>query len=141
LAAFHGQHVLLCRDGDLLRLEAGQSERDAIVILPDACDVVGRIVVLALQPERIVDEVEQAIETDGRPPDGGEIEVSHSHILHLSNMDIRGAQRAAAPLDFADPRMGECSRRESASYLCRPKIRRAKSADYVRNGSWPCKNT
>src|SRR6266849_5141760 len=107
LAAFHGQHVLLCRDGDLLRLEAGQSERDAIVILTDACDVVGRIVVLALQPERIVDEVEQAIETDGRPPDGGEIEVSHSHILHLSNMDTRGAQRAAAPLDFADPRMGD----------------------------------
>jgi hypothetical protein len=43
LAAFHGQHVLVCRDGDLLRLEAGQSERDAIVILTDACDVVGRI--------------------------------------------------------------------------------------------------
>src|SRR5205823_13018816 len=50
------------------------------LILTDACSVVGRIVVLALQPERIVDEVEQAIETDGRPPDGGEIEVSHSHI-------------------------------------------------------------
>src|SRR5260370_19814765 len=109
LAAFHGQHVLLCRDGDLLRLEAGQIERDAIVILTDACDVVGRVrvIVLALQPERIVDEVKQAIETDGRPPDGGEIEVSHSHILHLSNMDTRGAQRAAAPLDFADPRMGD----------------------------------
>src|ERR1700730_5849251 len=107
LAAFHGQHVLLCRDGDLLRLEAGQSERDAIVILTDACDVVGRIVVLALQPERIVDEVEQAIETDGRPPAGAETEVSHSHILHLSNMDTRGAQRTAAPLDFADPRMGD----------------------------------
>src|SRR5712672_4311480 len=51
LAAFHGQHVLLCRDGDLFRLETGQSERDAIVVLTDACDVVGRIVVLALQPE------------------------------------------------------------------------------------------
>src|SRR5712664_3526115 len=62
---------------------------------------------MSLQPERIVDEVEQAIETDGRPPDGGEIEGSHSHILHLSNMDTRGAQRAAAPLDFADPRMGD----------------------------------
>ena len=42
LVAFHGQHVLLCRDGDLLRLETGQSERDAIVVLTDACDVVGR---------------------------------------------------------------------------------------------------
>src|SRR5258708_3223379 len=106
LAAFYGQHVLLCRDGDLLRLEAGQSERDAIVILTDACDVVGRVIVLALQPERIVNEVKQAIETDGRPPDGGEIEVSHSHILHLSNMDTRGAQRAAAPLDLAEPGRG-----------------------------------
>src|SRR5882762_5888246 len=81
LAAFHGQHVLLCRDGDLLRLETGQSERDAIVVLTDACDVVGRIVVLALQPKRIIDEVEQTIEPDGRPPHGGEIEVSHNHIL------------------------------------------------------------
>src|SRR3981081_3165105 len=81
LAAFHGQHVLLCRDGDLLRLETGQSDRDAIVVLTDACDVVGRIVVLALQPERIIDEIEQTIEPDGRPPHGGEIEVSHNHIL------------------------------------------------------------
>src|SRR5882724_10919908 len=81
LAAFHGQHVLHCRDGDILRLETGQSERDAIVVLTDACDVVGRIVVPALQPERIIDEVEQTIEPDGRPPHGGEIEVSHNHIL------------------------------------------------------------
>src|SRR5216683_7833846 len=81
LAAFHGQHVLLCRDGDLLRLEAGQSERDAIVVLTAACDVVGRVVILALQTKRIIDEVEQTIEPDGRPPHGGEIEVSHNHIL------------------------------------------------------------
>src|ERR1700682_2698768 len=81
LTPFHGQHVLLCRDGDLLRLEAGQSERDAIVVLTDACDVVGRVVVFALQTKRIVDEAEQTIEPDGRPPHGGEIEVSHNHIL------------------------------------------------------------
>ena len=64
--------------------------------LADARDVVGRIVVLAQKAGRVVDEVEQPVEADGGAPDWGEVEISHSHILHLSNMDTRGAQRAAA---------------------------------------------
>src|SRR5450759_733688 len=71
LAAFHRKHVLLRGDGDLFGHEAGKRQRDAIVLLTGSLDVVGRVVVLAPQPERIVDEVEQAIETDGRSPERG----------------------------------------------------------------------
>ena len=53
------------------------------LLLAGADDVVGRIVALILKALLIVvDEIEQALKTNGRARKGREIEVPHSHILH-----------------------------------------------------------
>ena len=68
LAAGDRQLVLLSSDCDLLRREAGDRQRNPIAILTGTDDVVGGIVVLAVQPLGVVDEIEQAIEADAGPP-------------------------------------------------------------------------
>jgi hypothetical protein len=57
-----------------------------VVVLTDAFDVVGRVVVPAHPPDGILHEVSQAIEADRRLPDGRKIKGVHSHILLSSNM-------------------------------------------------------
>src|ERR1700730_7168251 len=47
LPALEGQHVLLDRQFDLIRLESGERDRDLEVVLVEAFDVVGRIALLA----------------------------------------------------------------------------------------------
>jgi hypothetical protein len=67
-AARDRQQVLLSRDRDVVRREARNRQRDAVRVLARAHDVVGRVVVLPFEHLGIVEEIEQAIEADGRPP-------------------------------------------------------------------------
>jgi hypothetical protein len=62
------QLVLLGGDRDFVGGESRQRQRDAVAVLAGADDVVGRVVVLAVQALGIVDEVEQALEADAGPP-------------------------------------------------------------------------
>src|SRR5580704_7492902 len=80
-AARYGEQVLLGRHGKVLRGEPGDRERDPIGVLARARNVVGRVVVLIFGVLAVVDEVEQVIEADRRPPKGSEVVVPHSHIL------------------------------------------------------------
>src|ERR1700730_12904125 len=80
-AARYDEQVLLGRHGKILSGEPGYRERDAIGVLARARNVVRRVVVLIFCVWAVVDEVEQVIEADRRPPRGSEVVVPHSHIL------------------------------------------------------------
>ena len=62
LAALHGKHILLCRDGDLLRREARKRERDPVLIFTGALNVVRRVIFLACQPRQVIDEIVKKFE-------------------------------------------------------------------------------
>lgn len=65
LAGFDGQHVLLGRDGDVLRAEARQRQGDLVEILAGPLNVVGGVVVLVAGSKRLVEKIENAVEADG----------------------------------------------------------------------------
>src|ERR1700747_3156331 len=73
-----------------------------IGVLTGPLDVVGRVIVVARHAQRTVDEIEKAIEAYRRPPEGGRIEGSHSHIL-LRATWIRGGRTPCPAPVFAGP--------------------------------------
>src|ERR1700761_9443694 len=72
LPAFEGQDVLLDRQFDPVGLESGERDRDLEVVLVEAFDVVGGIALLA-DTLGGFGEVEQTVESDGRPEQGRKI--------------------------------------------------------------------
>src|SRR3546814_213866 len=79
LAAADGQHILLRGDVDLVSLEARDRHRDAEMVVGDLLDVEGRIIV---RRTARLEEIEQAVETDGRAAIGGPVEtVTHGSFL------------------------------------------------------------
>src|SRR5579863_5774272 len=64
-----------------------------------------------------IDEIKQAIETDGRPPERVKVKVSHSHILLLSNMDTRAPDASGAR--WPDPDRGVRRREQRGENLVR----------------------
>ena len=64
LLAPDGQQVLLGDDLDLVAAEAGDRDRDAIVILGGALEVEGRVIV-GRRPRAGLQQVEQPVEADG----------------------------------------------------------------------------
>src|SRR3954447_16712735 len=83
LAAFDRQHVLFGGDGDFIRRKASQRQRDLVAVLSEPLDVAGWVVVVAAAVLRRVNEIEEAVKSDGRPPQGCEVVSSpHSQILH-----------------------------------------------------------
>src|SRR5215207_3890957 len=72
------ERVLLLDEFDLRRGEARHRHGDAILVVARLLDVVGWPV---RGRGRLIEHVEQPIEADGRPVQGGEV-VPHSHILH-----------------------------------------------------------
>src|SRR6202012_3729388 len=80
LATFEGQDVLLDRQLDLVRLEAGERDRDLEAVLVEAFDIVGGIPLLAHALGGF-GEVEKTVKADGRPKEGRKINSAHSQIL------------------------------------------------------------
>ena len=70
LAAFDGDDVLLCSDRDFIRRETRDRQRDLVTVFGQPFDVVGRIAFLGAALGGL-GEVEQTIETDGRPESYG----------------------------------------------------------------------
>src|SRR5450631_3146547 len=89
LVAFDGDHVLLGRHRDLVGREAGNHQRNLVAVVAAPFDVVGGIIVLASAPGGF-NEVEKAVETDGRTPKGREVVTAHSQILQRAKW-IRAA--------------------------------------------------
>src|SRR6201996_1562479 len=80
LAAFEGKHVLLDGQGDFVRREAGERDRNLEAVLVETFDVVGGIGFLAHALGGF-GEVEQTIKSDDRPVQGRKIYSAHSQIL------------------------------------------------------------
>jgi hypothetical protein len=57
-------------DTDLLRLEASDRKRNAVLVLTGSNDVAGGIIVLRLKPKALVHQVKQPIKADTGPPEG-----------------------------------------------------------------------
>src|SRR6202000_2010127 len=87
--ALQREDVLLDREFDFIRLESGERDRDLEVILVEAFDVVGGIALLAHTLGGF-GEVEQTVESDGRPEQGRKIYSAHSQILLKSKMVTGG---------------------------------------------------
>src|SRR5215218_912153 len=82
LAASDDQHVLLSRDVNLVGLEAGDGELDAVFVLALLDEIEGRVVFLTLPQRTVLQHVEQAVEADRGTPIGRKIEsATHSLVL------------------------------------------------------------
>ena len=83
LPTFHRQDALFCRDLDFVRRETGDRQRDLVAVFAHALDVARRVILLrAGLLLRGIDEIEQAVKADGRPPKGSKVVGSpHSQIL------------------------------------------------------------
>src|SRR5215213_10324394 len=68
LTALYRKHMLLSRNGDLVRREARNSQRDLILVLADPLDVVWRVTLFTTPAQRLISEVEKAFEPNGRAP-------------------------------------------------------------------------
>src|SRR6185437_2126948 len=102
LAALERQDVLLDRQLDLVRPEAGERHRYLEAVPVEAFDVVGGIAFLAHALGGF-GEVEQAVEADGRPEQGRKIYSAHSQIL-LGAKWLRAApDTSGARLKWRDP--------------------------------------
>ena len=98
MLALDGQRVLFRFDREVAFAEAGDRDRDAIVVLAGALDVVGRI---ARRGFKAVEHREQPVEADGRTIEGSKIESSHGISSYLS--DMRAVRRMAGPIARAQP--------------------------------------
>ncbi len=81
LAAFHDEQVLLRGDVDFVGFEPGDGKRDAVLVIAAAFDVERGVIVPGLCARLALQQVEQAVETDGGAAIGGKIETCHWHIL------------------------------------------------------------
>src|ERR1700688_3784452 len=80
LVALDGDHVFPGCHRDLVGRKAGNRERNLVAVVAKPFDVVGGIIVLAGALGGF-NEVEKAVETDGRTPKGREVVSAHSQIL------------------------------------------------------------
>src|SRR4051794_40568694 len=105
LAAGDDQHVLLRGDVDLVGLEPGDRELDAIVVIAELDEVERRIILLRLPGRAVLEHVEQAVETDGGTPERRKVEsTTHSLVLLLmSKAGTRPQAPAPAPRPKGQP--------------------------------------
>ncbi len=96
LLAADDQHVLLGGDVDLVRLEAGDRQLDAIIVVAKLDQVERRIIFLALAGAAVLEHVEQPVEADGGAPIGRKVE-STTHVLSSILSNKAGRQRRVGP--------------------------------------------
>src|SRR5690606_9811978 len=104
LGAGDGERLLLHVDADLVLPEAGDRHGDAVLVLAQPLDVVGRVAGRALiEPGHRVDEFEQPVEADGGAIKGGKIDGSHDRCPPMEATCViclpHGLSRSAEPLD------------------------------------------
>src|SRR5437879_5279782 len=102
LAAFQGQRILLGRERDFVRREPGERHRNLEAVFVETFDVVGGIGLFG-GPLDLVENVEKAVETDGRPPQGSPI-IPHSQILLRARWVRAGAGHLPAPASTTGPK-------------------------------------
>jgi len=76
-----GQQILLRRDRELVRGEAGDRDGDAVGVLALLLDVARWIIVARLVAGCVLHQVDHAFETDDRAIERRKIEFRHIHIL------------------------------------------------------------
>src|SRR6267143_5270502 len=123
LAAFDRHRVLFGSDGNLVSREAGDGERNLIAVFAQPLDVVGRVVILA-GALRGFNEVEKAVEADGRTPEGCEVVCAHSQILQRASWiraapDTTGARLKAEPIRRPDRRTAAAKKLENRDLVSR----------------------
>src|SRR6202051_2600276 len=101
LVALDGDHVLLGRHRDFVGRKAGNRERNLVAVVAEPFNVVRGIIVLAGALSGF-NEVEKAVETDGRTPKGREVVSAHSQILQRAKWvraapDTTGARLKSPP--------------------------------------------
>src|SRR4051794_32043661 len=99
LISLDGHRVLLGSHRDFVGCKARNRKRNLVAILAETFDVVGRIVVLAGTLCRF-NEVEKAVEANGRTPQGGEVVSAHSQILQGAKWIRTTPDTAGARLSF-----------------------------------------
>src|SRR6185312_15586031 len=102
LAAFERQHVLLDRESDFIVRKSGDRHRDLEAVLVETFDVVGGIALFG-GPLDLVENVEKAVEPDGRPPQGSPI-IPHIQILLGARWVRAGSDTVRRPSHSAGPR-------------------------------------
>src|SRR5690606_6275770 len=85
LGTLDGEVVLLGLDHEVALGKAGDGDRDAVGIVTDLFDVVGRVG-LGLLADEAIEAIEQPVETDGRTVEGGEIVGLHGTFSSVSNV-------------------------------------------------------
>src|SRR5690349_12741487 len=95
LAAFEREDVLLDRQCHLVRREAGERDRNLEAVLVETFDVIGGIALFG-GPLDVVENIEKAVEPDGRPPEGSPI-IPHSQILLGARWIRAGSGHRPAP--------------------------------------------
>jgi len=80
LLAADEQHVLLGGDVDLARLEPGDGQLDAILVVAKLDQVERGVVLLGLAGAAVLEHVEQPVEADGGAPERRKVE-STTHVL------------------------------------------------------------
>src|SRR5262249_32979998 len=78
LLAAHRDGLLLHVDVELVLAETGHRHGDPVLVVAQALDVVGRIAhSVAIEARGAVQQIEQAVEANGRAIEGAEIKMSH----------------------------------------------------------------
>ena len=68
-------------DLELVLVEAGDRHGDAVLVIAEALDVVGRVSV-GIDAADAVHQLGETVEADRRTVEGSKVELSHEHILH-----------------------------------------------------------
>src|SRR5205823_2376935 len=110
LVALNGDHVLFGRDRNIIRRETGHRQRYLVAVFGQPFDVVGRVIVLADALGHFR-EVEEAVEADGRTPQGREVVAAHSQILLRAKWlraapNTTGARLSPGPIRHPDATTG-----------------------------------
>src|SRR5688572_11306573 len=95
--ACNEQGVLLLHEFDLIRREARECHRDAVVVFAGPLDVVGRPIWRGLNPGSLVEHIEQPVETNSRAIQGREVVGSHNHILLRATWEWSAGSAVPAP--------------------------------------------
>src|SRR5262245_40599900 len=78
LFAAHREGLFLHVDVELVLAETGHGHGDPVLVVTQALDVVGRIAhPVAIKTRSAVQQIEQAVEANGRAIEGAEIKMSH----------------------------------------------------------------
>src|SRR6185312_1366297 len=89
LLAANGESVLLHVDGEVAAAKAGHGHGDAIVVLADALDIVGRVARgLALEAAQSIQQRAEPVEADGGAIKWGKIKVPHDTSSLRSDMVV-----------------------------------------------------